>query len=79
MAYQYIGWRCEYCGKILSSKAYAVRHECTCLRNPNGKNCLTCKHSVIRSKTMCSLDDTECSKSKALNCEHYEKISEAGE
>lgn len=79
------GYLCGYCGKIFKSYKIADRHERACLKNPNAKNCVVCKHIIKDhtgidkngnefSKSICGIDKCVCSKSRSADCDYFEHI-----
>lgn len=35
-------YRCDFCGKIVKTKAWMEEHELYCFKNPASKSCITC-------------------------------------
>lgn len=83
MARRTLAYECRYCGKLFTRYKMAVRHEKSCLENPNSINCLDCKYcdteykvklsngnTVIRPH--CVLRDLRCSKAVSGNCDNFE-------
>lgn len=42
-----IRYKCEYCQKLAARPETIQRHEATCLKNPNGKNCYMCEMAYM--------------------------------
>lgn len=46
MARRVLAWECRYCGALKKNENICVRHELSCLENPEAKNCYFCIHSL---------------------------------
>ena len=72
MATRTLAYECQYCGALKRSKLICERHEATCFRNPEAKNCVLCKHVFSGSKgRMCIVTGKRCSVAVSANCEHF--------
>lgn len=82
MARRTFAYECRYCGKLFNRYKIAIRHEKSCLKNPNSINCLACKHCdpyfIIEDEMLrirqphCMLKDLRCSKAVSGNCKDFE-------
>jgi hypothetical protein len=44
-------YKCDFCGRLLKSRAGAMRHEPTCDKNPaNDRACFHCQHLEMRTR-----------------------------
>lgn len=78
MARRVLAWECQYCGALKRTEKIAVRHEKTCLKNPDSKNCLNCKNSYTDAprdgglpERRCKVKGSSCSRAVSADCEHY--------
>ncbi|MBP7210976.1 MAG: hypothetical protein KBA02_07270 [Paludibacteraceae bacterium] len=39
-----VAYECEYCKKYMKSRSHMKEHEQKCIKNPDSKSCITCKH-----------------------------------
>lgn len=75
MARRVLAWQCKYCGEIKKSETIAVRHELTCVKNPDARNCMVCAYSVGSENTrelLCQKGKT-CSRAVSAKCEHFKR------
>lgn len=82
MARRTFAFECRYCGKLFNRYNIAVRHENSCLKNPDRINCLMCKHCntdfIVSEEVLeikqphCMLKDLRCSKAVSGNCKDFE-------
>lgn len=75
MARRIIAWECKYCGEIKKNETIALRHEATCIKNPEARNCILCIHSIpnsITGKLFCQKGKT-CSRAVSAGCEHFKR------
>lgn len=75
MARRVIAWECKYCGEIKKSETIALRHEITCLMNPEARNCILCRHSMkdIETKNLVCQKGRTCSRAVSAKCEHFRR------
>ena len=80
MARHVLAWQCEYCGALKKSHYIAQRHEKSCIKNPNAKNCLICIHSYrdegevdSTGYLLCGVDDMLCNRARSAICDDFEK------
>ena len=78
MARRVLAWECQYCGALKRTEKIAVRHEKTCLKNPDSKNCLKCKNSYTDAswdgglpERRCKVKSSGCSRAVSADCEYY--------
>ena len=73
MARRILAWECRYCGTIKKTENICMRHEKTCMRNPDAHNCILCQHSITQSNTrdlQCQ-KGKKCSQATSANCEYF--------
>lgn len=73
MARRILAWECRYCGAIKKTENICLRHEKTCMKNPDARNCILCKHSSNKPGTrelLCQ-KGKKCSQATSANCEHF--------
>lgn len=46
---QIIGYKCDYCGKILQTKYAMKLHELRCFKNPISRSCITCSNLSLKN------------------------------
>lgn len=75
MARRVLAWECKYCGEIKKSETIAVRHEITCVKNPDTRNCLFCIYgmALLDSGHMLCQKGKTCSRAVSAKCEHFKK------
>lgn len=78
MAKRVLAWECRYCGAIKKSETICERHERTCLKNPDARNCIVCQHSgtnVPGGSLRCRKGKT-CSRATSAKCEYFKRIGD---
>lgn len=73
MARRVLAYECRYCGTIKKTENICLRHEKACMKNPDARNCICCKHSITNSDTsklQCQKGKI-CSQATSVNCEHF--------
>ena len=65
-----LAWQCDYCGKLKKTELIARRHEKSCIKNPNRKNCIDCKGF---SSGECIFRGIRCSSAVSPDCTEYIK------
>ena len=73
MARRVLAYECRYCGDIKKTENICLRHEKTCLKNPDARNCIVCAYSIQQSgarKLLCQKGKI-CSQAVSANCEHF--------
>lgn len=94
MARKVFAWQCRYCGALKKNEKIAIRHENSCLKNPDAKNCLLCVHKYTHlddnsiedsgmfgmtvSSAWCHVKQCACSKAVSGNCTYFENMYEDG-
>lgn len=73
MARRILAWECKYCGAIKKSETICERHEKTCLKNPDARNCIVCKHSYNRDVKISCCKGKVCSRATSAKCEYFER------
>ena len=74
MARRVLAWECKYCGAIKKSETIALRHEITCVKNPDARNCMVCTYSQGNgSGTLLCQKGKTCSRAVSAKCEHFKK------
>lgn len=83
MARRILAWECRYCGAIKKSETICDRHEITCVKNPDARNCIVCKNSFKRTVEFLVDNETGpsllcrkgkvCSRATSAKCEHFER------
>ena len=86
MARRILAWQCRYCGVIKKSETICERHERTCLKNPDARNCIVCEHSfkptvefLFDEEPACSLmchKGKVCSRATSAKCEYFKRRKE---
>ncbi len=77
MAKQVLAWRCRYCGVLKRTENIALRHEASCLKNPDAKNCAFCIHSKASEGVLvCKVRDLKCTRAVSVKCEYFERNQE---
>lgn len=73
MARRVLAWECKYCGAIKKTEHICVRHEKTCMQNPEARNCILCQHSSTQSgqRDLLCQKGKKCSRATSANCEHF--------
>jgi hypothetical protein len=73
MARRVLAWECRYCGTIKKTENICVRHEKTCMKNPDARNCILCQHSITNSGTrdLVCKKGKKCSQATSANCEYF--------
>lgn len=77
MARQILAWQCRYCGDVKKTRKIAERHEKTCLKNPEAKNCVLCIHSMNDPYTntlVCSVRKLNCSRAVSADCDQFQTL-----
>ncbi len=75
MARRVLAWECKYCGAIKKSETIALRHELTCIKNPDARNCIVCAYSIgseTTRKLLC-LKGKTCSRAVSAKCEYFRR------
>lgn len=75
MARRVLAWECRYCGAIKKTENICLRHEKTCMKNPDARNCILCTQSITNSDTkqlICKKGKV-CSRATSAACEHFER------
>ena len=75
MARRVLAWECRHCGAIKKTENICRRHEITCLKNPDARNCILCQHSIAKSGTrelLCQ-KGKKCSQAISAKCEHFNR------
>lgn len=74
MARRVLAWECRYCGDIKKTENICLRHEKTCLKNPDAQNCIVCEHSIpSENSTLRCLKGKKCSRATSAKCEYFTK------
>jgi hypothetical protein len=78
MARRVLAWECGYCGELKKTENIANRHEASCLKNPNAKNCVLCTHSYKQtlygnSILVCKEKKVTCSRAISAKCDDFER------
>ena len=60
-------YRCDFCGKIVKTKAWMEKHELYCFKNPESKSCVTCFH-LINCGLCEPLNTEECINCQGVKC-----------
>lgn len=77
MARRVLAWECRYCGTIKKSETICERHEKTCLKNPDARNCVVCQHShKPEGDSLSCLKGKKCSRATSAKCEHFKRKEE---
>ena len=72
MATRTLAYEGQYCGTLKKTKNVCERHERTCFRNPDAKNCILCQNMVNSSiGRMCGVYGKRCSVAVSANCERF--------
>lgn len=81
MARRILAWECRYCGAIKKSETICERHEITCLKNPQARNCVVCENGYKPTIEFLSEDDKVpsllckkgkvCSRATSAKCEYF--------
>lgn len=82
MARRVLAWECRYCGALKKTENICLRHEKSCLKNPEPKNCILCKYSQVTAtddsmlftktnKSLSCQKGKTCSQATSANCEYY--------
>lgn len=73
MARRILAWECRHCGAIKKTENICLRHEKTCMKNPDARNCILCQHSVstVGEKQLLCQKGKKCSQATSANCEHF--------
>ncbi len=72
MARRIIAWECKYCGEIKKSEKIALRHEASCLKNPDAKNCTLCVNSEKQEgRLICVKHGQYCSRAISAYCDDF--------
>lgn len=79
MARRVLAWECRYCGALKKTENICLRHEITCVHNPDAKNCILCIHSnatetgkMRKEKLLCNLGK-KCSRAVSAKCENFRR------
>lgn len=78
MARRILAWECKYCGAIKKNETIALRHEVTCLKNPDARNCILCIFSFRNeqmNKLVCRKGKI-CSRAISASCEYFRRKEE---
>ncbi len=70
-----IGYKCEFCGRILLSRSGSYTHSKNCYSDPANRACVTCKHIEVSERgghQECHVVGITCFKEKLLNCCKHE-------
>lgn len=73
MARRVLAWECRYCGAIKKSETICNRHEKTCLKNPDARNCIVCAHSAKSVSALICSKGKVCSRATSAKCEHFKR------
>lgn len=75
MARRVLAWECRHCGAIKKSETICIRHEQTCLKNPDAKNCILCEHSykITPGGSLRCRNGKICSRATSAKCEYFER------
>lgn len=72
MATRVLAYECQYCGALKKTKRTCERHEISCLKNPNARNCILCTHSIKEEgETICAKTGKRCSVAVSANCNQF--------
>ena len=76
MARRILAWECRHCGTIKKTENICIRHEKTCMKNPDARNCILCEHSYTEigqtglAGLICK-KGKKCSQATSANCEYF--------
>ena len=72
MATRTLAYECKYCGALTRTKNVCERHELTCFRNPDAKNCILCKNRVeVNKQSTCGITHKRCSVAISASCQNF--------
>ena len=74
MATRTLAYECKYCGTLKRTKNVCERHELSCLKNPDAKNCIYCEHmKSVEGIKVCAVNGKKCSVAVSSSCTRYSK------
>ena len=74
MATRTLAYECKYCGVLKRTRNVCERHELTCLKNVDAKNCILCTHiSKVDGISLCDVTGTRCSAAVSANCKYFKR------
>lgn len=74
MATRVLSYECKYCGALKRTLKTCLRHEATCLQNPNAKNCVICENMKVEEGVkICGITGKRCSVAVSAKCKHFSK------
>lgn len=75
MARRVLAWECRHCGAIKKTENICLRHEKTCMKNPEAVNCILCQWSInpSGSKELICQKGKKCSQATSANCSYFRR------
>lgn len=72
MATRTLAYECKYCGMLKRTKNVCERHEITCFKNPDARNCMLCVNMEQKGKVrVCAVTGKRCSVAVSASCEYF--------
>ena len=73
MAKRVLAYECKYCGTLKKSQTIAERHEITCMKGTDPRNCSVCENSFLTQDGLKCRKGIKCSSAVSAKCEYFRK------